>query len=303
MLRARAGDRLSQLGDPRFDAQRFFLPADDMLGFVRIAADPEFVIGTRNADREWVARIAGGEIDGCDANDLPTPTRDFHIARYPVTVAQFRSFVTATGLEIGGPDALADPASRPVGRVSWHEALAWCDWLNGMLATSPALAASRVAALVREDGWRVGLPSELEREKAARGGLRSAVFPWGDADDGDGRRGNHQASAIGETSVVGCFAPNGYALHDMAGNVWEWTRSPESTGFGQPDIDYQYRLDYREREDRAAAEDLGRVIRGGSFGDLPGFARCGLRRWAVPHHRAMNLGFRVVLRSSPVLPL
>jgi hypothetical protein len=46
-VRARAGDRLAQIGDPRFDPQRFYLPADDMLGFVRIAADPGFMIGTR----------------------------------------------------------------------------------------------------------------------------------------------------------------------------------------------------------------------------------------------------------------
>lgn len=187
-----------------------------MLGFVRVAADPDFVIGTRSADRERVARIAGGEVYDDEISELPTPTREFHIARYPVTVAQFRAFGAATRPGFGDPD------SRPVRWVSWHEALAWCDWLNEMLATSPALAGSGVAALVREHGWRVALPSELEWEKAARGGVRGAVFPWGDdAGDGEGRRANHEGSAIGDTSVVGCFAANAYGLHDMAGNVWE----------------------------------------------------------------------------------
>jgi formylglycine-generating enzyme required for sulfatase activity len=301
---ALAGDRLAQLGDPRFDPQRFFLPADERLGFVRIAADPDFVIGTRGVDRERVTRIAGGGVYDDELNELPTPTREFHIARYPVTVAQFRAFVAATGLAIGDADALADPDSRPVRRVSWHEALAWCDWLNEMLATSPALAGSRVAALVREHGWRVALPSELDWEKAARGGLRGAVFPWGDeADDGDGRRANHAGSGIGDPSVVGCFAANGHGLHDMAGNVWEWTRSLWGSDSGKPDFAYPYLIDDPRREDLRADDEVPRVVRGGSWLSPRGLARCGVRFWYLPGDRLGDVGFRVLLRSSPVLPL
>jgi formylglycine-generating enzyme required for sulfatase activity len=113
-----------------------------------------------------------------------------------------------------------------VRRVSWHDAQAWCDWLNEMLATSPACAGSPIARLVREHGWRVGLPSELEWEKAARGGLSGSVFPWpGDADANRANHNDYNDSQMSNTSVVGCFAANGYGLFDMVGNVWEWTRS------------------------------------------------------------------------------
>ena len=168
VVRARAGDRLAQLGDPRFDPQRFHLPADEMLGFVRIAADPGFMIGTRRQDVARVSKIIGGKVFDDEINDAPTPTPEFWIARYPVTVGQFRAFVEATGFAVGDADALADPDSRPVRYVSWHDALAWCDWLNERLATSPACAGGPIARLVREHGWRVALPSELKWEKAAR---------------------------------------------------------------------------------------------------------------------------------------
>jgi hypothetical protein len=100
VVRARAGDRLAQLGDPRFDPQRFHLPADEMLGFVRIAADPGFIIGTRRQDAARVSKIIGGRYDD-EINDAPTPTPEFYIARYPVTVAQFRAFVEATAFATG----------------------------------------------------------------------------------------------------------------------------------------------------------------------------------------------------------
>ena len=67
--RAQAGDVLAALGDPRFDPQRFHLPADDMLGFVRIPADPEFRIGTRKADAKRVAGIIGCAVADDEIND------------------------------------------------------------------------------------------------------------------------------------------------------------------------------------------------------------------------------------------
>jgi hypothetical protein len=104
-----------------------------LLGFVRILADPEFRIGTRKADAKRVTEIIGTPVPDHEINDAPTPTPEFYIARYLVTVAQFRGFVEATGFEIGDARALRDPDSRPVCWVSWHEARAYCDWLNKIL--------------------------------------------------------------------------------------------------------------------------------------------------------------------------
>src|SRR5207244_5333954 len=78
------------------------------------------------------------------------------------------------------------------------------------------------------------LPTESEWERAARGGLEGARFGWGDEEQPDGRwmantwQGrfpweNLVLDGFAGTSPVGSFAPNGYGLYDMIGNVWEWT--------------------------------------------------------------------------------
>jgi len=286
--RAQAGDVLAALGDPRFDPLRFYLPADDLLGFVRIAADPQFRIGTSKRDVGRVAEIIGSEVPHDEINDASTPTPDCYVARYPVTVAQFRAFVESTGFEIDA-DALRDPDNRPVRFVSGYDALAYCDWLHEMLVTSPALQESDPARLAREGGWRVALPSELEWEKAARGGLRGAIFSWGDTPDPD--RANYADSGIGETSAAGCFPANDFGLYDMTGNVWEWTCGRYVT--------YPYRADDR-REDPTATEREEMVIRGGSFDYFRDVARCAYRDRTPPDGRILNVGFRLVLRSSPV---
>jgi formylglycine-generating enzyme required for sulfatase activity len=296
--RAQAGDVLVDLGDPRFGPQYFHLPNDDMLGFVRIAADAEFRIGTRRGDMKRVAKTIGYEVDEFEINDAVIPTPEFYIARFPVTVAQFRAFADATLLEIGDARALRDPDNRPVRYLSWQEAVAYCDWLNETMANAPALEHTAVARLVREGRWSVSLPNELEWEKAARGGLRDSLFPWGDTPDPN--RANYADAEIGDTSAVGCFPANGYGLYDMSGNVWEWTRSLWGNDWNKPEFAYPYDPNDRAREDQTAGDDVRRVVRGGAWSGSSDFARCAARSRLPPGYRGLDLGFRVVLRSAPV---
>jgi formylglycine-generating enzyme required for sulfatase activity len=289
VLRAMAGDLLARLGDPRFDPKRFYLPTDDLLGFVQVPADAEFRIGTRETRRKRVSEVVGGYIDSGEINDEPTPTPGFWIARYPVTVAQLQAFCRAKRFELGDADALRDADNRPAHGVIWSEALAYCAWLNAMLAESPVLADTEPARLVRDLGWQVTLPSELEWEKAARGGLADAVFPWGDTPDPD--LANVDESKINDSSAVGCFPANGFGLYDMVGNLFEWTRSGSAL--------YPYRSD-DGREGMGPGGNELLVVRGGSWVAPRGFARCAARLGIRPGARDGDLGFRVVLRAAPV---
>ncbi|MGH8548176.1 MAG: formylglycine-generating enzyme family protein, partial [Methylococcales bacterium] len=199
-----------------------------------------------------------------------------------------RAFVDTTGFPIGNTNALRDPDNRPVRYVSWQEALAYCNWLNEGLKSVESVASSEICERVRSGKWRVDLPSEMEWEKAARGGLPNAVFSWGDTPDP--QSANYADSNIGDTSAAGCFPLNQFGLHDLIGNVWEWTR-------GLWGFDYPYD---RNCEDRDAGNEGLRVVRGGSWGSLRDYARCAFGSGDPPDYRLDDLGFRVVLRSAPV---
>ncbi len=288
--RAMAGDVLAALGDPRFDANHAHLPAEPGHGFVRIEADAEFRIGTASTQRDRISQIVKEDVPGDEINDAATPTQAFYMGRYPVTVAQFKAYLQATQTEPGYGDALRDPPNRPVRYVSWSEALEYCEWLNVQLQHAPEFADSDLAALVRSGGWQVGLPTEREWEKAARGGLVGQVFSWGDEPDIE--RANHNDSGVNDSSAVGCFEANGYGLHDMLGNLWEWTSSPGMS---------------RVADEDGAVISLGRlenvitlVVRGGSWFLPAGYARCAFRDHLHPGGRLHFLGLRVMLRSSPV---
>jgi formylglycine-generating enzyme required for sulfatase activity len=157
------------------------------------------------------------------------------------------------------------------------------------------------AKLVRDHGWQVDLPSELEWEKAARGQVpaqATAVFPWGDTPDPE--YANYADSDIDGASTVGCFAPNSLGLLDMIGNVWEWTRSPYGAYPPAPDPLSSRSVAHRGQAAPEADDGQAKVVRGGAFNDSADYARCAFRGWVRPDDRDLDLGLRVVLRSSPV---
>lgn len=229
--------------------------------------------------------------DELPQHDVVLPT--YYIARYPVTVAQFRAFVEATGYAPTDRDSLGGLSNHPVVLVTWPDALAYCDWLTQCLRAWPGTPEPLVTFL-SQPGRCVTLPSEAEWEKAARG-TDGRLYPWGN--ELEPGRANYYDTGIGATSAVGCF-PRGaspYGVEDLSGNVWEWTRSKE----GQ----YPYP---RQKTARARRESLQlrragdfRVLRGGAFWRAPRDVRCAYRYWPAARSGNYDIGLRVVVAALP----
>lgn len=212
-VRADVGSALGRLGDPRFRADLWWLPAEELLGFIKVDAGP-FTMGsdrhtdTQSEDREQPQHVV----------ELP----DFYIARYPVTVAQFRAFVDDTRFEIEDRSCLRGVQNHPVVSVSFREAHAYCRWLTEKLRSLESTPSAFQEKLA--NGWAITLPSEAEWEKVARG-RDARIYAWGN--EFIVANANSMEAGLGTTSTVGLF-PDGaspYGALDMCGNVWEWTRS------------------------------------------------------------------------------
>ena len=203
----------------------------------------------------------------------------FCIARYPVTVTQYRAF-------IGARDGWRDPAwwgddlkrdplgdthdfgrcgNYPVVNVSWFDAVAFSRWLG------------------RRVGVAVRLPDEWEWQLAATGGDDANIFPWGRDWDPEQEpyRANTLESSLRQPIAVGMY-PAGVSavdLLDMAGTVWEWCLNefggPKVTGPETPDIGF-------------------RPLRGGSWLNSCASARSAGSYKQHPDKRCRNVGFRLV---------
>ena len=256
-----------------FRRDAWYLPDDGLLGFVEIPGGP-FIMGSDpTIDRlafdneRWSPASWQGTVD------LPA----FLIGRYEVTVAQFGAFVEATGFPADAA-ALDGPGDNPVTSVSWPDALAYGRWLEDTLRDWQGTPLE-VAALL-QDGWRIGLPSEAEWEKAARG-TDSRVYPWGnDARPGRANYGRPTVAAVGTFECAECA----FGLADMSGNVWELTRSPY-----QP-----YPYEPADDTDDLAADALW-VMRGGHYGDGEQNIRAAIRGGVDPGARRPFIGFRLVI--------
>ena len=275
--RATAGDTLARLGDPRFRPDAWYLPDEPLLGFVEIPAGP-FVMGSNEYCNET------------PQHTLTLPR--YYMARYAVTVAQWRAFVEARGHTPKEADSLRGLANHSVVWITWHEALAYCHWLTECLRAWSGTP-EPLATLLRQEGCRVLLPSEAEWEKAARG-TDARQYPWGA--DADPNGANCWDTGIGAITPVGCF-PQGtspYGLEDMSGNVWEWTRSLWGENSAASTFAYPYNPQ-DGREQLQAPDAILRVLRGGVYWDPSQSVRCAYRDRNDARDFHYGIGFRVVV--------
>jgi formylglycine-generating enzyme required for sulfatase activity len=190
----------------------------------------------------------------------------FEMSVYPVTRGEYARFLADTGHDL--PRDWHEPAfdgdDRPVVGVSWHDAVAYCAW--------------RAA-----QGSAERLPTEAEWERAARGGIEGAAFPWGDAmpswlpDDGRGPLAGPWPVSLGP--------PNGYGLYGIAANVHEWCADWHAA---------DYYATSPSHNPRGPESRRRRASRGGSWRHAVTISRCAARSKIDPAFRYTDYGFRTV---------
>jgi formylglycine-generating enzyme required for sulfatase activity len=240
-----------------------------------------------------------------------------YVDRYDVTKALWDvvwEWAIAHGYSFdnGGSGKAAD---HPVQTINWYDCLKWCNARSEMENRTPAYYTSAAQTVVYRTGqvdvgtnwvkWNSGyrLPTEAEFEKASRGGLNGQRFPWGTTitesqanyyaitnsysydlgPNGYNPIGDYPNTSPG-TSPVGAFAPNGYGLYDMAGNVyqWCWDRYTSYSSASQTDPHGPPSGSYR-------------LLRGGSWGSVAPYCRASGRGNTIPSRSDSNFGFRSVL--------
>nr|MDO8113836.1 SUMF1/EgtB/PvdO family nonheme iron enzyme [Candidatus Sigynarchaeota archaeon] len=202
-------------------------------------------------------------------------TRPFFMARAPVTNKQFEAFMESHGQYRGIAGASEDDDAAVI-FVTWHDAIAFCDWLS------------------RKEGKPYRLPTEAEWEYACRAGTTSAYWtgvslpPDHRIDNPDDWKGYKFESDAGDMLLVGRHPPNPWGFQDMHGLVEEWCSDcygPYPGNKGDDPVGH-------------AAGDF-KVTRGGSYETLAWFLRSANRLAMVPDDRSRFIGFRVV--QAPML--
>jgi len=283
--KAEALKRQSQVAPQGENQIRLTLAPGVELELIRIPAGP-FLMGSDKAKDK-------------DADSDETPQHrvelgEYWIGKTPLTVAQFAAFVQASGYQTTaekkgsawgytgkewetikganwrqprGPQSdVKQKQNHPVTAVSWDDAVAFCEWAS------------------LKTGQKISLPSEAEWEKAARG-AEGRIWPWGNQPP-DNNLCNFNLN-IKDTTPVGQYSPGGdspYGCVDMAGNVWEWTRS----------LFKAYPYDAEDGRENLQSRNM-RVLRGGSFYYDHGNVRCAYRYRSHPNYRSNYRGFRVLL--------
>ena len=232
----------------------------------------------------YVRGCTAGQEAYCHKSEKPahpvTIGHDLWVGQTEVTGAQYVVVMGSAPHSFGGCGEAC-----PVETVSWFDAVRFANALSEMEGLAPcyALAGDTVEWPdgVQCVGYR--LPTEAEWEYAARGGQD---LPYGHTSQVD-EAGWTVSNAKGAPHPVGALPPNGYGLHDMVGNVWEWC--------------WDWRGKYRRKElvdpvgpTSPSRKDPRRVLRGGSWAMFTTVATVSTRNGHKPERADTNTGIRLV---------
>jgi len=188
-------------------------------------------------------------------------TEPFYLGSGEVTQAQWETLMDENPSRFQGP-------FRPVEGVSWNRVQEFIRRLND-----------------KEDTDLYRLPTEAEWEYAARGGNQTRFY-FGETRDSLGIHAWFSANSESRTHRTEQKKTNPFGLHDVYGNVWEWTRDAYDPLF--------YRRSARENPANPVDGQAPRVIRGGGWFSVSSTLRSANRGWARPGSGSPQLGFRLV---------
>lgn len=209
-----------------------------------------------------------------DFGEITEQIDNFVMSKYPVTNAQFAIFARAAdgyrnprwwdfseharrwfNLKKGTAESGFSGDARPRENVNWYEAMAFANWLANLL------------------GMKITLPTIAQWQRAAKGD-DDRYFPWGD--DYDEAFCNTLETGLKSTTPVDRYQKGAspYGVHDMAGNVWEWTLKSAAAS--------------------EAGRDFRRAVAGGSYVSPCDRAQTAFRYYLDPRVRYSSIGIRLV---------
>ena len=236
----------------------------------------KFLMGTEDKEIERLVKKFDWEGFRREKLRHEVTVQSFFMGKYPVTQGQWKAVASLPKLK---RDLEADPSqfkggNRPVERVSWEDAVEFCQRLS------------------KQTGKEYRLPTEAEWEYACRA---ETTTPFHFGETITDKLANYDASKTyaseskgeyrKETTTVGIFVPNAFGLYDVHGQVWEWCEDDFYENYGGAPIDGKAWIS------RAGSK---KVIRGGSWDDGPAFSRSACRGFDARGDRRSFIGLRVV---------